>query len=89
MHQGRTPEGPAGAFWHFDAMTLAGFWLRCASPEPRCAWVGWSVPAKSSRRFGGLQLGQVELADCPQSIGGGAVLQVVRQCFQPDGVLRL
>ena len=47
----------------------------------------WSVPAKSSRRFGGLKLGQVELADCPQSIGGGAVLQVVRQRFQPDGVL--
>ena len=49
----------------------------------------WSVPAKSSRRFGGLKLGQVELADCPQSISGGAILQVVRQRFQPDGVLRL
>ena len=49
----------------------------------------WSVLAKSSRRFGGLKLGKVELADCPQSIGGSAVLQVVRQRFQPDGVLRL
>jgi hypothetical protein len=36
---------------------------------------------------GAYHLGQVELADCPRSIVGGAVSQVVRQRFQPDGVL--
>ena len=36
-----------------------------------------------------MKIGQVEIADCPQRIGGGAVLQVVRQRFQPGGILRL
>jgi hypothetical protein len=78
------PAGPSGglAEWHNGT----GLPCRC---EALNQGPDGSVPAKPSRRFGGLKLGQVELADCPQSIGGGAVLQVVRQCFQPDGVLRL
>jgi hypothetical protein len=53
---GKLPRGPSGGLtgWH------KGIGLSC-----RCEGPGWSVPAKSPRRFGGLKLGQVELTNCP------------------------
>jgi len=48
-----------------------------------------SVPTKSSRWVDCLKIGQVELAKGPQGVGSGAVLQVVRQGFEPAGILRL
>jgi hypothetical protein len=80
-------EGPAGTSGGLARMAQGHRFARLVRGEAVRA--EWSVPAKSSRWVDCLKLGQVELADCPQSISGGAVLQVVRQCFQPDGVLRL
>ena len=40
---------------------------------------GWgSVPTKSSRWVDVLEFGEIEIADFPQCIGGGAALQIVR-----------
>jgi hypothetical protein len=48
-----------------------------------------SVPAEALRRLDNLEFGEVEITDCRQRIGGGAVVQAGRQSLQPSGVLAL
>ncbi len=91
MHQGRTPEGPRGG--------LLAFWSDGDTPRElvlpyRCdVWRRWGPGIVSPGQILGmvdcLKIGQVEVADGPQRLGGGAVLQAVRQRFQPGGILRL
>ena len=60
--------------------TALGFWhLTCLG----------QFPAEASWRFNRLKIGEVDIADCLQGIGCCAVKEVVRQCVEPDDILRL
>ena len=48
-----------------------------------------SVPAEPSWWLEGLEVREVEVADFLQRLGGGAIAQVGRQCFQPSDALSL
>ena len=48
-----------------------------------------SIPAEASWWLDGLDFGEVEFADGLQGLGGGAFVQVGRQCFQPGDALGL
>ena len=48
-----------------------------------------SISAEAARRNDCLEFSEVEVADRVQRLGGGAVLEVVWQGFQPGGVLTL
>jgi zinc-finger of transposase IS204/IS1001/IS1096/IS1165 len=47
------------------------------------------VPAEAARRDDCLEFSEIEVRDRLQRLGEGAVLQALRQCFQPGGILRL
>src|SRR5574337_1449816 len=49
----------------------------------------WSISAEAARWNDRLELGEVEIADRLQRLGGGAVLEVLWHGFQPGGVLTL
>ena len=48
-----------------------------------------SISAGAAGRTDGLKFREVEVADRVQRLGGGAVLQVLRQSVQPGGILTL
>ncbi len=50
---------------------------------------GWSVPAESTGRDDRLKFAEVQFADSAQRLGGGAVLEVLRQTIQPGRELYL
>ena len=47
------------------------------------------VTAEATRRFSRLKLAKIAIADCPQRVGGGAAVQIVRQRLQPGDILDL
>ena len=50
---------------------------------------GCSIAAEAPWRLNRLEFGEVEIDNCPQGIGGGAVLLIIGQCLQPCGIFRL
>jgi hypothetical protein len=48
-----------------------------------------SISAEAAGRNDCLEFGEVEVADREQRLGGGAVLEVLWQSFQPGGILTL
>ena len=56
---------------------------------PRRHGVSRSITAEAAWRFDRLQLGQIEVVQGLQRLGGGALAQAIGQCFQPGGVFAL
>jgi hypothetical protein len=60
-----------------------------AHPGKPFGFVGCSVPPEAPWRNDCLKLAKVEFADRAQRFGGRGILKIVRQAFQPGGILSL